>query len=142
MDHFTPISALIGGALIGSAAVLLLWLDGRIAGISGILSGLLPPERGDAFWRVLFLIGLIAGAALVYAAHGPVPQARVDFPRGLLIGAGALVGLGTGLAHGCTSGHGVCGLARLSPRSIAATLTFLLVAITTTFIVRHLAGVA
>lgn len=142
MAHFTPINALIGGALIGSAAGLLLWLDGRIAGISGILAGLLPPERGDASWRVLFLIGLIAGAALVYAAHGPVPQARVDFPRGLLIGAGALVGLGTGLARGCTSGHGVCGLARVSPRSIAATLTFLLVAITTTFLVRHLAGVA
>jgi hypothetical protein len=140
--HFTPLSALIGGALIGSAAGLLLWLDGRIAGISGILDGLLPPARGEAAWRGLFLVGLIAGAALVYALHGPVPQARATFPRGLLAGAGVLVGLGTGLARGCTSGHGVCGLARLSPRSIAATLTFLLVAIATTFLVRHVAGIA
>ena len=142
MAHFTPISALIGGVLIGSASGLLLWLDGRIAGISGILGGLLPAKRGEALWRILFLTGLIAGAALVYALGGRVPQARHDFPHGLLAGAGVLVGLGTGLARGCTSGHGVCGLARLSPRSIAATLTFLLVAIATTFIVRHVAGIA
>ncbi len=142
MDHFTPLGALLGGALIGSAAGLLLWLDGRIAGVSGILSGLLPPARHEAWWRVLFLLGLIAGAALVYAFDGPGPLARAGFPRGLLIAAGVLVGLGTGLARGCTSGHGVCGLARLSPRSIAATLTFLLVAIATTFVVRHVAGIS
>jgi uncharacterized protein len=139
--HFTPISALIGGVLIGSAAGLLLWLDGRIAGISGILGGLLPPQRNDTVWRILFLLGLIAGAALVYAFHANLPQARPAFPRGLLVSAGLLVGLGTRLARGCTSGHGVCGLARLSPRSLAATLTFLLVAMATTFIVRHVAGI-
>jgi uncharacterized protein len=142
MTTFTPISALIGGLLIGTAASLLLWLDGRIAGVSGILGGLLPPAMGEAVWRVLFLAGLIGGTALLYALHGHVPQARTDFPRALLIAAGLLVGLGTGLAHGCTSGHGVCGLARGSARSIAATLTFLVVAIATTYIVRHIAGIA
>jgi uncharacterized protein len=142
MTTFTPVSALIGGLLIGSAASLLLWLDGRIAGVSGILGGLLPPAADDAVWRVLFLAGLIGGAALLYALHGHVPQARTEFPRALLIAAGLLVGVGTGLARGCTSGHGVCGLARGSARSIAATLTFLIVAVATTYIVRHIAGIA
>lgn len=141
MTTFTPISALMGGLLIGTAASLLLWLNGRIAGISGILGGLLPPASGDAVWRALFLAGLVGGASLGYALHGHVPQARTDFPRGLLFAAGLLVGVGTGLARGCTSGHGVCGLARLSPRSIAATLIFLMVAIITTGIVRHVAGI-
>lgn len=141
MTSFTPISALIGGLLIGGAASLLLWLDGRIAGVSGILGGLLPPAAGDAIWRLLFLAGLIGGAALLYALHGHVPQARADFPRALLIAAGLLVGVGTGLARGCTSGHGVCGIARGSARSFAATLTFLVVAVATTYIVRHIAGI-
>jgi uncharacterized membrane protein YedE/YeeE len=141
MTSFTPISALIGGLLIGGAASLLLWLDGRIAGVSGILGGLLPPAAGDAIWRLLFLAGLIGGAALLYALHGYVPQARADFPRALLIAAGLLVGVGTGLARGCTSGHGVCGIARGSARSFAATLTFLVVAVATTYIVRHIAGI-
>jgi uncharacterized membrane protein YedE/YeeE len=138
---FTPISALLGGLLIGAAASLLLWLNGRIAGVSGILGGLLPPARGDASWRALFLIGLIAGAVIFYGLHGQVPQPRIGFPRGLLAAAGLLVGIGTGLARGCTSGHGVCGLARLSPRSIVATLMFLVVAIVTTYLVRHVAGI-
>lgn len=142
MTTFTPVSALIGGLLIGIAASLLLWLNGRIAGVSGILSGLLPPARGEALWRALFLGGLIGGAALLYALHGHIPQARRGFPRELLIAAGLLVGVGTGLARGCTSGHGVCGLARLSPRSLAATLTFLAVAIASTYVVRHIAGIA
>lgn len=142
MTTFTPVSALFGGLLVGTAASLLLWLDGRIAGVSGILGGLLPPNRGGAAWRALFLGGLISGAALFYALHGHEPQARAGFPRALLIGGGLLVGLGTGLARGCTSGHGVCGLARLSPRSLAATVTFLLIAIATTYIVRHIAHIA
>ena len=141
MTTFTPVSALLGGLLIGIAASLLLWLDGRIAGVSGILSSLLPPARGGALWRALFLAGLVAGAALFYALHDQVPQARAGFPRAWLIAGGLLVGLGTGLARGCTSGHGVCGLARLSPRSLAATVTFLLVAIVTTFAVRHIAHI-
>jgi uncharacterized membrane protein YedE/YeeE len=139
---FTPISALLGGLLIGTAASLLLWLDGRIAGVSGILGGLLPPARGAVAWRALFLGGLIGGVALFYALHGPAPQARSDFPRALLAAAGLLVGVGTGLARGCTSGHGVCGLARLSPRSLTATLIFLLVAVATTYGVRHFAHLA
>jgi uncharacterized membrane protein YedE/YeeE len=142
MTTFTPVSALIGGLLIGTAASLLLWLDGRIAGVSGILGGLLPPTRGGAAWRALFLGGLVAGTALFYALHGHAPQARAGFPRVLLIVGGVLVGLGTGLARGCTSGHGVCGLARLSPRSLAATVIFLLVAIATTYGVRHIAHIA
>ncbi len=142
MTTFTPISALLGGLLIGAAASLLLWLDGRIAGISGILRGLLPPQPGDAAWRALFLVGLVGGAALVYALHGHVPAARPNFPHALLFAAGLLVGVGTGLARGCTSGHGVCGLSRLSPRSITATSIFLSVAVATTYVVRHVAGVS
>lgn len=141
MSAFTPVSALLGGLLIGTAASLLLWLDGRIAGVSGILGGLLPPARGGVAWRALFLGGLVAGAALFYALHGQAPQARAGFPRVWLIAGGLLVGLGTGLAHGCTSGHGVCGLARLSPRSLVATVIFLLVAIATTYGVRHIAHI-
>ncbi len=142
MTTFTPVSALLGGLLIGTAASLLLWIDGRIAGVSGILGGLLPPTRGGAVWRALFLGGVVAGAALFYALHGHAPQARAGFPGTLLIVGGLLVGLGTGLARGCTSGHGVCGLARLSPRSLAATVTFLLVAIATTYAVRHIVQIA
>jgi uncharacterized membrane protein YedE/YeeE len=141
MTNFTPYSALMGGLLIGSAASLLLWLDGRVAGVSGILSGLLPPSSGEAVWRVLFIVGLIGGVALWYTVHGHAPRARADFPGALLIVGGLLVGVGTGLAHGCTSGHGVCGLARRSPRSLVATLTFMLVAVGTTYLVRHVAGI-
>jgi uncharacterized membrane protein YedE/YeeE len=132
----------LGGLLIGTAASLLLWLDGRIAGVSGILGGLLPPARGGVAWRALFLGGLVAGAALFYALYGQAPQARAGFPRVWLIAGGLLVGLGTGLARGCTSGHGVCGLARLSPRSLVATVIFLLVAIATTYGVRHIAHIS
>jgi uncharacterized protein len=139
---FTPVSALLGGLLIGTAATLLLWLDGRIAGVSGILGGLLPPASGELAWRALFLGGLVAGAALFYALHGHAPHARAGFPRTLLIVSALLVGLGTGLARGCTSGHGVCGLARLSPRSLVATLIFTLVAIATTYVVRHIAQIS
>ncbi len=142
MTTFTPVSALFGGLLIGTAASLLLWIDGRIAGVSGILGGLLPPSRGGAAWRALFLGGLVGGAALFYALHGHAPLARAGFPAVLLIVGGLLVGLGTGLARGCTSGHGVCGLARLSARSLAATVTFLLVAAATTYLVRHVAHIA
>ncbi len=95
MTTFTPVSALLGGLLIGTAASLLLWLDGRIAGVSGILGRLLPPSRGGAAWRALFLGGLIGGAALFYALHGHAPQARAGFPGALLIAGGLLVGLGT-----------------------------------------------
>ena len=133
--------ALLGGALIGAAATLLLWLNGRLAGISGILWRLFFAKSGDVLWRVLFLMGVVGGAALYYAVFGGAPAARATFPAGLLVVAGFLVGYGTSLGNGCTSGHGVCGLGRLSLRSLVATLIFLLAAIITTFVVRHLFGV-
>jgi uncharacterized membrane protein YedE/YeeE len=142
MHNFTPLAALIGGVLIGTAASLLLWLDGRIAGISGIAGGLLT-KRGEPFaWRVLFLVGLVAGAAVVYFVRGDAPQDRPEFPAWLLAAGSALVGFGTALGSGCTSGHGVCGLGRLSLRSLVATLVFLMTAIATTYVVRHVFAVA
>ena len=133
--------ALIGGIFIGLSATLLLWLNGRLAGISGILWRLFFAKQGDHWWRVLFLIGVVGGAAIYYAFFGNSPISRPGFPVWLMIVAGFLVGYGTSLGNGCTSGHGVCGLGRLSLRSLVATVTFLLVAIVTTFIVRHVFGV-
>ena len=129
--------AATGGVLIGLAASLLLWLTGRIAGVSGILGGILFPRRGDVDWRVMFLIGLIGAAGLyLYLVPGAyVP--RSDFPRVALVIAGLLVGFGTRMGNGCTSGHGVCGLGRRSGRSLAAVTTFMLVAIITTYLLRH-----
>ena len=132
-------SALAGGGLIGAAAVLLMALEGRIAGISGIVGGLLPPTpASDKGWRIAFMVGLIAGPVLVALALGiPAVGAPMVGIGGALL-AGALVGLGTGLGSGCTSGHGVCGLARLSPRSLAATLTFMATAALTVLLLRHI----
>lgn len=137
MDNFTPISALIGGGLIGLSAVILILVKGRIAGISGILGGALTFPLGDLAWRVLFLAGLVAGAAL-YNLLAPAPFV-VEFDAGtpLLLVAGLLVGFGSSLGSGCTSGHGVCGIARLSPRSIGATVLFMAVAMATLFLMRH-----
>ncbi len=131
--------ALAGGVLIGLAATLLLWLNGRLAGISGIVGGVVMPRRGDTAWRVAFLLGLTgAGAAWLALVPGAfVP--REGFPPAALVAAGLLVGFGARMGNGCTSGHGVCGLGRLSPRSLAAVVTFMSSAIVTTFIVRHLA---
>jgi len=134
--------AACGGVLIGLAATLLLWLDGRIAGISGIAGGVLLPARGDVAWRVAFLAGLVVAAGLYMAFVPGAAQPRTDFPRGGLVAAGLLVGFGTRMGNGCTSGHGVCGLGRLSPRSVAAVLTFMLTAIATTWVVRHAGGLA
>jgi uncharacterized protein len=136
MISFTPWSALGGGALIGLAAVSLLWFDGRIAGVSGIAADLWF-RPADWLWRVLFLAGLIAGTALWTWYAGRGTGGRTSFPPALLVLAGLLVGYGTALAGGCTSGHGVCGLARLSLRSFIATLVFLSVAMFTTHVVRH-----
>ena len=132
-------AALGGGILIGLASTLLLWTCGRIAGISGIVDGVLRPRAGDTLWRVAFLAGLIAAAGAYMLLVPGAPQPRTDFPHGLLVVAGLLVGFGTRLGNGCTSGHGVCGLGRLSPRSIAAVLTFVVAAMATTYIVRHVA---
>lgn len=138
MTSFTPYPALAGGALIGVAAVLLLWLNGRIAGISGIAGGLWFSAPADRLWRILFIVGLVAGCGAWMLLSGePVPR-RTGFPVWALLLAGGLVGYGTSLAGGCTSGHGVCGLARLSWRSLVATTTFLAVAMATTWVVRHL----
>lgn len=140
IDTFLP--ALLGGALIGFAATLLLWLNGRLAGISGILWRLFFANKGDTLWRVLFLVGIVGGAAVYYAIFNDAPAARETFPVWLLIVSGFLVGYGTSLGNGCTSGHGVCGLGRLSLRSLVATAVFLMTAIITTFVVRHGLGVA
>ncbi|WP_313316717.1 YeeE/YedE family protein [Stenotrophomonas sp.] len=131
--------ALAGGVLIGLAATLLLWLTGRIAGISGIVGGVLMPRRGEVAWRGAFLIGLIgAGAVYLWLVPGAYTP-RQGFSPVLLVVAGLLVGFGTRMGNGCTSGHGVCGLGRLSVRSFAAVLTFMATAVLTTYIVRHVA---
>ena len=140
MTEFTPLSATLGGLLIGSAAAGLLWANGRIAGISGILGQALWPSRGeDRGWRIAFLVGLPLGALLAsLLGVRLVPEISADTPT--LILAGLLVGFGTRLGNGCTSGHGVCGLARGTKRSLAATLTFMGVAGLTVFVLRHALG--
>jgi uncharacterized membrane protein YedE/YeeE len=134
---FTPWTALGGGLLIGLAAALFVLFNGRIAGISGILGGLLRPVPGERGWRIAFLFGLVA-APLVYTLAAPLPAMRIDAGTGTLTAAGLLVGIGTRYGAGCTSGHGVCGLARGSARSLAATLAFMGAGFATVFIVRHL----
>lgn len=136
---FTPWASLAGGALIGLAAALFVLFNGRIAGISGILGGLLQWPKGDTAWRIAFLAGLIAAPA-AYSLFAPLPLVRVDAGSATLIAAGLLVGLGTRYGAGCTSGHGVCGLSRLSPRSLVATGAFMAAGFVTVFIVRHLIG--
>ena len=136
---FTPAAALTGGMLIGLAAAMFALLNGRIAGISGIVGGLLEPARGDVVWRLAFVFGLV-GAPLVYALFAAVPAPHIDAGYGMLAAAGLLVGIGTRYGAGCTSGHGVCGLARLSPRSLAATAAFMGAGFATVFVLRHLVG--
>jgi uncharacterized membrane protein YedE/YeeE len=135
--HFTPWPSLAGGILIGIAAALLVLLNGRVAGISGIVGGLLAPQRADIAWRVAFLAGLLLSPLLMMSL-ADLPAPRIDASLGMLALAGLLVGVGTSYGSGCTSGHGVCGLARLSPRSLVATLAFMGAGIVTVFIVRHL----
>ncbi|MDY7575456.1 YeeE/YedE family protein [Actimicrobium sp. CCI2.3] len=134
--HFTPWSSLAGGVLIGIAAALLLFLNGRIAGISGILGGLMRPVRGDAGWRVAFVLGLVV-APLAWGLFAALPVVRIEAGTATLIVAGLLVGLGTRYGSGCTSGHGVCGLSRLSPRSMVATAAFMLAGFACVYVVRH-----
>jgi uncharacterized protein len=134
--HFTPWASLGGGLLIGLAAVLFVLFNGRIAGISGILGGLLAIPRGDSAWRLAFLAGLI-GAPFVFSVFHPLPEVRVAAGTGTLVVAGLLVGLGTRYGAGCTSGHGVCGISRRSPRSLAATAVFMAAGFATVFLVRH-----
>jgi len=136
VEDFTPISGLVGGLLLGSATALLLWLNGRLAGISGIVGGIVNPKSGDAGWRVVFVAGILLGTFVsTLMAGGGLVQVETSLP--VLVGAGLLVGFGTRLGSGCTSGHGLCGLSRLSRRSVAATLVFFGVAMFTVFLVRH-----
>jgi len=136
-NHFTPWASLAGGIILGIAAALFILLNGRVLGISGILGGLVKPKAGDTGWRVVFVAGLIA-APILWRLFAPLPVARVDASIPVLVIAGLLVGWGTRYGSGCTSGHGVCGLARLSPRSLAATLAFMAAGFVTVFIARHL----
>ncbi len=140
MSNFTPMAALLGGALIGGAA-LLLWLGlGRVAGIAGILGGLARARGAEAGWRLAFLAGLVLAPLAFVLLGGAVPAPRIEASAPVLVLAGLLVGFGTRLGNGCTSGHGVCGVARLSLRSVAATLVFMVVAALTVFVRRHLVG--
>lgn len=136
-NNFTPWASLAGGMLIGLSAAVFVLFNGRIAGISGILGGLLEWPKGDVAWRLAFLAGLI-GAPLVYGAVLTLPEVRIDADFPTLIIAGLLVGVGTRYGSGCTSGHGVCGLSRMSPRSLVATVAFMLAGFATVFVVRHL----
>ena len=139
-NAFTPWASLAGGVIIGLAAAMFILLNGRIAGISGVLGGLLKPVRGDISWRAAFIAGLV-GAPLLYALVAGLPRPHIDAGYAALVAAGLLVGIGTRYGSGCTSGHGVCGISRFSPRSLVATAAFMLAGFVTVFIVRHLIGV-
>jgi uncharacterized protein len=141
MENFTPYSALSGGILIGFAATLLLLFNGRIAGISGMMGGLMNASRTEVFWRIAFLTGIIIGAFLFHLIKPDFYQPRENFPVWLLALGGFLVGFGTRMGNGCTSGHAVCGIARFSIRSIAATITFMATGFLTVYIIRHVLGV-
>ncbi|MDB5553383.1 MAG: putative transrane protein [Rhizobium sp.] len=136
MTEFTPWMSIAGGLLIGLSAVLLMAFHGRIAGLSGVLGGLLPPFSIDWQWRVAFLAGAVIGPAIFMAITGPIEFSIPAGPAALAIG-GVIVGIGVTLGNGCPSGHGVCGMARLSPRSFVATLSFIATALVTVFLIRH-----
>jgi uncharacterized membrane protein YedE/YeeE len=135
-NAFAPWQSLAGGLLLGLGAALFVLFNGRVAGISGILGGLLRPARGDLGWRLAFLAGLV-GAPLVYGLAAALPEVDIDAGTGMLVAAGLLVGIGSRFGSGCTSGHGVCGIARRSPRSMAATATFVLAGFLTVYVLRH-----
>ena len=134
---FTPYAALAGGVLIGLATAVFVLFNGRVAGISGILGGLLRRGGDGIGWRLAFVLGLI-GSPLIYALLATVPQLRIDAGWAMLVVAGLLVGVGTRYGSGCTSGHGVCGLSRMSPRSLVATLMFMGTGVATVYVIRHL----
>lgn len=140
MDEFTPVSALVGGGVIGLASVVLMLFIGRVAGIAGIVGGLFGSAGSGIGWRLAFIAGLIAGPFLVPLAGGTIPDITIDAPLPMVVAAGLLVGFGTRLGNGCTSGHGICGLSRLSPRSLVATLTFMAAGAAVVFVFRHLIG--
>ena len=135
-EQFTPLSSLAGGAVIGLAVAFLLLLNGRIAGISGIVGGLFKGQKGDLGWRIAFVSGLVA-APLAWQLFMALPPIDIEGSHGLMAAAGLIVGLGTRYGSGCTSGHGVCGLSRLSPRSIVATLFFMGTGFAVVYLLRH-----
>ena len=137
--NFTPVSALVGGVMIGAAAAAFALLNGRIAGVSGILAGLLRPAPGNTAWRLAFIAGLVL-APWVYAVFAPLPESTIEAGYPVAVLAGLLVGIGTRYGSGCTSGHGVCGVARLSRRSVVATACFMAAGFATVFVVRHVIG--
>ena len=134
--HFTPWAALAGGVLLGLASALFVLVNGRILGISGIVGGLLRPRAGDMGWRLAFVLGMLVAPGLYWLVVGPT-QPRIDATWGMMVIAGLLVGVGTRYGSGCTSGHGVCGLSRMSPRSLVATLAFMGAGFVTVFLIRH-----
>ena len=138
--HFTPWSSLSGGIILGVASALFILMNGRVLGISGILGGLLPPKAGDTFWRLTFLAGMFASPWIfnLLAPTEFITTPQIDADLVMLVIAGLLVGIGTRYGSGCTSGHGVCGLSRLSPRSLVATLAFMAAGFATVFVIRHL----
>jgi uncharacterized membrane protein YedE/YeeE len=138
--HFTPWSSLSGGIILGVASALFILMNGRVLGISGILGGLLPPKAGDTFWRLAFLAGMFASPWIfnLLAPTEFITTPQIDADLVMLVIAGLLVGIGTRYGSGCTSGHGVCGLSRMSPRSLVATLSFMAAGFLTVYVVRHL----
>ncbi|NOQ64859.1 MAG: YeeE/YedE family protein [Methyloprofundus sp.] len=141
MENFTPVSALLGGALIGLSVSLLLLLNGRMAGISGIMNGLFSAPKKEEIWRGLFLVGLVIGAVIFQLLTNDSLSLRQDYPILLIILGGFLVGFGTRMGSGCTSGHGICGIANFSIRSISATITFMLSGMVTVYILKYVLGV-
>jgi uncharacterized membrane protein YedE/YeeE len=138
--HFTPWASLAGGIILGLASAIFILVNGRILGISGILGGLMPPKGGDTFWRVAFILGLLTAPTVFHAVVPAeyITAPRIDAAELTVVAAGLLVGIGTRYASGCTSGHGVCGLSRLSPRSLVATASFMFAGFVMVYVMRHL----
>jgi len=140
MENFTPIASLLGGMLIGIAALILLAFNGHIAGVTGVARGVLTPKQNDTLWRVVFLLGLIVGPFVFQAVSGETIASTITSSTPVLVIGGLLVGFGTSMGNGCTSGHGICGLGRVSKRSMAATGAFMATAIVTVYMMRHVLG--